>query len=306
MPHLKTLESMIPSRLVPSPRSAAQAVEFTWLECCYDAFMPVSEASPKSLTYASYLKVDELLALQQPLSAGPEHDETLFIVIHQVYELWFKQVLHELRFLAGAFRDGDAPRALATLKRVLTILKTLVAQVDILETMTPVSFNSFRARLESASGFQSAQFRELEFLLGKKSEAFVLHYPEGTAGRARLAAAAGEPTLWDAFLRFLATWGLAVPAAALERDVHQPLAPDPEVQAVLLEVYRDHPVLAMVCERLVDFDEGLQEWRYRHVKMVERTIGSKPGTGGSEGAEYLRRTLFQPVFPDLWAIRGAL
>jgi len=268
--------------------------------------MSLSEASPKPLTYASYLKVDELLALQQPLSEGPEHDETLFIVIHQVYELWFKQVLHELRFLASAFRDGDAPRALATLKRVLTILKTLVAQVDILETITPVSFNSFRARLESASGFQSAQFRELEFLLGKKSEAFVRHYPEGSAGRGRLEAAAREPTLWDAFLRFLATWGLPVPAAALERDVREPVAPDPAVQAVLLEVYREHPALAMVCERMVDFDEGLQEWRYRHVKMVERTIGSKPGTGGSEGAEYLKQTLFQPVFPDLWAIRGEL
>ncbi|MGH9464337.1 MAG: tryptophan 2,3-dioxygenase [Thermoanaerobaculia bacterium] len=268
--------------------------------------MALSEASSKPLTYATYLKVDELLALQQPLSEGPEHDETLFIVIHQIYELWFKQVLHELRFLARAFADGDAPGALATLKRVLTILKTLVAQVDILETMTPVSFNSFRARLESASGFQSAQFRELEFLLGKKSPAMVRHYPEGTRGRARLEAVAEEPTLWDAFLRFLAAWGLAVPPAALARDVREPLAPDPAMQPVLLAVYREHPVLAMVCERMVDFDEGLQEWRYRHVKMVERTIGSKAGTGGSEGAEYLKRTLFQPVFPDLWAIRGEL
>jgi tryptophan 2,3-dioxygenase len=268
--------------------------------------MPPPEASAKPLTYASYLKVDELLALQQPLSDGPEHDETLFIAIHQVYELWFKVVLHELRYLARAFTEGDAPRALATLKRVLTILKTLVAQVDILETMTPVSFNSFRARLESASGFQSAQFRELEFLLGKKTRRAVEHYPEGTSGRARLEAAALEPTLWDAFLRFLAASGLPVPAAALARDVREPVEPDREVQAMLLAVYREHPIPAMVCERLVDFDEGLQEWRYRHVKMVERTIGAKPGTGGSEGAAYLKRTLFRPVFPDLWAIREAL
>ncbi len=272
----------------------------------YNSRMPLSAAASKPLTYASYLKIDELLALQQPLSDGPEHDETLFIVIHQVYELWFKQVLHELRYLAAAFRAGDTPAALATLKRVLTILKTLVAQVDILETMTPVSFNSFRYRLESASGFQSAQFRELEFLLGKKSPRVVDHYPAGTPGRARLEAAFEEPTLWDAFLRFLATWAYAIPAAALERDVRAPIEPDAAVQAALLEVYREHPVLAMVCERMVDFDEGLQEWRYRHVKMVERTIGSKRGTGGSEGAEYLKTTLFQPAFPDLWAIRSEL
>jgi tryptophan 2,3-dioxygenase len=268
--------------------------------------MPLGESSSKALTYSSYLKVDELLELQCPLSDGPEHDEVLFIVIHQVYELWFKQVLHEIAHLQRRFEAGAAIEALSTLKRILTIFKTLVAQVDILETMTPMSFNSFRNRLESASGFQSAQFRELEFLLGKKSEAMVRHHPQGSPGHQRLQRLLDSPTLWDSFLRFLAASGVAVPAEALERDARTAPEPSPPLQEVLLEVYREHPIEALVCERLVDLDEGLQEWRYRHVKMVERTIGTKTGTGGSEGTAYLRRTLFQPSFPDLWAIRSEL
>src|SRR5690349_23855058 len=156
----------------------------------------------KPLTYISYLKLDELLALQQPRSDGPEHDEMLFIVIHQVYELWFKQVLHELRHLRASLQAGDSGRALATLKRVLTILKTLVAQVDVIETMTPMSFNSFRARLEAASGFQSAQFRELEFLLGHKRESVMGHDPEG-----KLKALLAEPSVYDALLAYLQRLG---------------------------------------------------------------------------------------------------
>jgi tryptophan 2,3-dioxygenase len=260
----------------------------------------------KALTYASYLKLDELLALQQPLSPGPEHDEHLFIVIHQVYELWFKQVVHELRHLRGALTEhADAP-ALATLKRVLTILKTLVAQVDILETMTPMSFNSFRTRLEASSGFQSAQFRELEFLLGHKRADALAHHPESGAARARLAQVLAEPSIYDAFLRYLAAEGLAVPPPLLARDVTQPPAPSAELQDLLVLVYQRGGFAPQVCERLVDLDEGLQEWRYRHVKMVERTIGSKAGTGGSSGAAYLRQTLFRPLFPDLWEIRSRL
>lgn len=260
----------------------------------------------KALTYASYLKLQELLSLQQPLSEGPEHDETLFIVIHQVYELWFKQVLHELLFLRSAFQVKDTPRALATIKRVLTILKTLVAQVDVLETMTPMSFNAFRARLDAASGFQSAQFRELEFLLGHRQPAAVQRLPAGNRGRARLEQLLKEPTLYDALLRYLSLNGYAMPAAALDRDYTAPLAANPAVQDVLVQVYRDNGFPAQACERLVDLDEGLQEWRYRHMKMVERTIGAKPGTGGSAGAAYLRETLFKPLFPDLWEIRSRL
>ncbi|MEE8139241.1 MAG: tryptophan 2,3-dioxygenase family protein [Thermoanaerobaculia bacterium] len=268
--------------------------------------MPLSEGRRKPLTYSSYLKIDELLDLQQPLSDGPEHDETLFIIIHQVYELWFKEILHELRKLRGDLEGGDTIAALAGFKRILTILKTLVAQVDILETMTPVSFNSFRERLESASGFQSVQFREVEFILGHKNAKMVRHHAAEGAGGERLQRLLEEPTLYDSFLRFLAGNGYAVPRHLLERDLREPTEGSPEVRQLLLEIYRRDPLLQLVCERMVDLDEGIQEWRYRHVKMVERTIGAKPGTGGSAGAAYLKTTLFQPLFPDLWAIRTEL
>jgi len=260
----------------------------------------------KPLTYLSYLRLDALLSLQQPRSAGPEHDEMLFIVVHQVYELWFKQVLHEMRHLRGRLQAGDSPGSLATLRRVLTILKTLVAQIDVLETLTPMAFNSFRSRLEAASGFQSHQFRELEFLLGHKRPDLVAQHPEGSAGRRALEVLLTEPTVFDAFLQYLAHEGHAVPASALQRDVTLPVVPSPQVQDALLQAYRANGFAAQVCERLVDFDEGLQEWRYRHVKMVERTIGAKMGTGGSAGAAYLRETLFRPLFPDLWDIRSRL
>jgi tryptophan 2,3-dioxygenase len=258
------------------------------------------------LTYSSYLKLDELLALQQPVSEGPEHDETLFIVIHQVYELWFKEILHELDYLKALLAGRDTARALHTLKRVLTILKVVVAQIDVLETMTPLEFLSFRDRLESGSGFQSFQFRELEFVLGMKDPAALRRYPEGGQHRRRLERRLAEPTLWDAFLRFLSAQGYAVPADQLERDVSAPIAPVPGLHPVLIDVYRRDPTTASLCERLVDLDEGLQEWRYRHVKMVQRTIGTKRGTGGSAGAEYLVTTLNRPAFPDLWSIRTEL
>lgn len=264
----------------------------------------------KPLTYLSYLRLDELLALQQPRSGGagqgPEHDEMLFIVVHQVYELWFKQLLHELRFLRGTLSAGDPAAALATLKRVLTILKTLVAQVDVIETMTPMSFNSFRARLEAASGFQSHQFRAMEFILGHKRPELLRQYADGSPARALLEELLTEPSVFDALLGYLAQEGFAVPVSARTRNPREPLLPTDEVQTLLLEVYARRGFSAQLCERLVDLDEGLQEWRYRHVKMVERTIGVKPGTGGSAGAAYLRETLFRPLFPDLWEIRARL
>ncbi len=258
------------------------------------------------VTYSSYLKLEELLSLQQPLSDGPEHDETLFIVIHQVYELWFKEILHEIDHLITLLDRQDAPRALQTLKRVLTILKVVVAQIDVLETMTPLDFLSFRERLESGSGFQSFQFRELEFVLGVKNPAALNRYPPGGEHHRRLERRMAEPTLWDAFLRFLVARGYTVPPEVLARDVSAPVEPVPALRPILLEVYRRDSMLSSLCERLVDLDEGLQEWRYRHVKMVQRTIGTKPGTGGSAGATYLMTTLNQPIFPDLWAIRTDL
>jgi len=257
-------------------------------------------------TYAEYLKVDELLALQQPLSNGPEHDELLFIVVHQVYELWFKELLHELDYLQILLPRNDGARTRHTLKRILTILKVMVAQIDILETMTPLEFLSFRDRLESGSGFQSYQFREIEFALGRKDATALQRYPDGSVPRRRLEQRLRSATLWDTFLRHLSVNGVGVPQADLERDVARSVESSPALHRALVDVYRRLPALADLCERLVDLDEGFMEWRYRHVKMVQRTIGTRRGTGGSAGVDYLLGTLNQPLFPDLWAIRTEL
>jgi len=170
-----------------------------------------------ALTYGRYLRLDQLLGAQQPLSAGPEHDEMLFIVIHQVYELWFKQMLHETAYLQQGLEERDTHHALGTLKRMLTILKTLVSQIDILETMTPMSFGVFRSRLDSASGFESLQFRRFEFALGHKRRSALLHYPEGSEERLVLEQSFEARTLWDSFLRYLDGQGVRVPEAALAR-----------------------------------------------------------------------------------------
>jgi tryptophan 2,3-dioxygenase len=266
----------------------------------------MSHRSSAAVTYGSYLKVDELLSLQQPRSDGPEHDELLFIVIHQVYELWFKELLHELDRVMALLTADDTHRAQHTLKRILTILKVMVAQLDILETMTPLEFLSFRARLEAASGFQSDQFRQIEFVLGAKSEQAVARFPAESRARAALERRYAAPTLWDAFLQYLSREGYRVPPALLRRNVAERVEPSSDVQAILIDLYRRDPKNAELCERLVDLDEGIQEWRYRHVKMVERTIGMKSGTGGSSGAEYLRNTVGRNLFPDLWEIRAHL
>lgn len=260
----------------------------------------------RSQTYSDYLMLDELLSLQRPRSDGPEHDEMLFIVIHQVYELWFKEVLHEVDFLCEELTAGRAPRSLQTLKRILTVLKTLVGQIDVLETMTPLDFLSFRDRLESASGFESFQFRELEFALGKRAPEVVERFPEGSPARERLARRLTSPSVWDAFLAHVDGAGYEVPTRVLQRPVEEPTVESPEVQALLIRIYRENTEIMQLCERLVDLDEGIQEWRYRHVKMVQRTIGTRIGTGGSAGAGYLIETLFKPLFPDLWAIRTDL
>ncbi len=258
-----------------------------------------------AVSYGKYLNLDELLSLQQPRDEM-EHDEMLFIIIHQVYELWFKEVLHEMDYFVRLMDADDGHRAQHTLKRILTILKVLVAQLDILETMTPTEFLTFRERLDTASGFQSDQFRQLEFMLGRKSPAALERFGEGTRAHAGLVARWNAPTIWDAFLHHLAREGYAVPADQLNRDVVSAIEANRGVQAVLIELYRSSPKNSELCERLVDLDEGVQEWRYRHVKMVERTIGAKMGTGGSAGSKYLRTTLNTPAFPDLWEIRTQL
>jgi len=255
------------------------------------------------LTYARYLRLGQLLALQRPLSEPEEHDELLFIVIHQVYELWFKLLLHELDKIGRDFAANDLFGAIATFKRARTIMKTLVGQLDILETMTPMSFAGFRSRLDTASGFQSVQFREVEFVLGLKRAELLRTFEPHTPGCADLARRLHEPSLIDRFYDFLGHRGVAVPAELRARDVTLPASPSPAIQEGLYALYREQPEVAILLELMTDFDEGLQEWRYRHVKLTERTIGNKPGSGGSSGVEFLKRTLFKPLFADLWAIR---
>ena len=263
--------------------------------------------SKDELTYSTYLMIPELLSLQQHLShdddtGKPEHDETLFIVIHQVYELWFKQILHEMDHVITLLNDCKLNAGRHHLRRILTILKTLVGQIDILETMTPAEFASFRSFLANASGFQSAQFRELEFVLGIKDRIQIDWFTESEAER--LQARHDAPTLWDCFVNVMVQAGVDVPTEVTDRDVREPIVENAALQASIVEHYQDE-AFAALCEMLTDLDEGLQEWRYRHVMMVRRTIGTKPGTGGSDGASYLQTTLFKPAFPDLWAIRTA-
>jgi tryptophan 2,3-dioxygenase len=257
----------------------------------------------KSLTYTSYLALEEILGAQRPKS--DEHDEILFIVVHQVYELWFKQLIHELRYLQRMLEEGNDARAFSTFKRVLTILKLVVQQLDVIETMTPVQFLTFRERLESSSGFQSGQFRELEAILGRRDPGVLTAYHEQSPDYERVRAALERRSVYDSFLRYLSDKGYEIPDDVLNRDVTQPAQESKGVQAALLKAYREDGEPAQVAERLVDFDEGFMEWRYHHVKMVERTIGTKVGTGGY-GADYLRSTLHKPFFPDLWAVRGEL
>jgi tryptophan 2,3-dioxygenase len=256
-----------------------------------------------SLTYSSYLHLDDLLDLQEPRSSPAEHDEMLFIVIHQVYELWFKLLLHEVEKINRDFTGNDPYGAIHTFKRARTVMKTLVGQLDILETMTPMSFSSFRDRLETASGFQSTQFRELEFALGFKRPATLKFVDPQSPSLPTLQRRLAEPSVVDHFYDFLGQRGVTIPPSLRGGDRTQPTQANEQVQEGVLALYLKNPDLAILFELMTDFDEGLQEWRYRHVKLVERTIGSKHGTGGSPGVPFLKESLFKPIFPDLWAIR---
>ena len=258
--------------------------------------------NPSFQNYQGYLKLGELLSLQHPLSSA--HDETLFIIVHQVYELWFKSMLHELEYSGELLSQDQSDRAASTLKRAVRIVKVLVSQLDVMETMTPLEFSAFRERLGASSGFQSAQFREIEFILGYKRPSVLELFPEDSAERERLEARIHAPTLWDQFVGLLARSGYSVPATSLGKWQDRPVGTDAAVQAALIRVYREDPKLTAFCESLVDLDEGMQEWRYHHLRMVQRTIGTKTGTGGSSGAEYLLTTVLAgPFFPDLWEVR---
>ena len=249
------------------------------------------------LTYGGYLRLDELLAQQLPQADPPAHDELLFITVHQVYELWFQQLLFELEAARDAMMTGETWQARHLLRRVHAIERLLIAQVDILETMTPQDFLAFRAGLAPASGFQSVQFRELEFLSGAKDQAFLARFRAiSGAERGRLERRLAEPSLWDAFVRLLPARGL--PAGA-----------DGQILASLRLVAADrsaHDDLWQLAEDLLSHDELAGLWRARHVAMVERQIGTKSGTGGSTGAPYLRKRVPLRYFPLLWELRDHL
>lgn len=261
-----------------------------------------------ALTYATYLNIDQLLELQRPRSSPAEHDEMLFIVIHQTYELWFRLMLHELDKVCRDFSSNDLFGAIHTWKRLRTIMKTLVTQVDILETMTPMSFTSFRDRLEDSSGFQSAQFREFEFLLGAKRPEMMKPCEKDPVGCERIRKRLVGRSVVDHFYDFLEHRGVEIPLELRDKPVEKSTQPNAEVQEGIYRLYKSpqDADVVILFESMTDFDEGQQEWRYRHVKLVERTIGNKQGTGGSLGVEFLKKSLFQPVFPDLWAIRHRL
>jgi tryptophan 2,3-dioxygenase len=249
------------------------------------------------LTYGGYLRLDELLAQQVPQADPPAHDELLFITVHQVYELWFQQMLYELEAVRDAMTAGETWRARHLLRRVHVIERLLIAQVDVLETMTPQDFLEFRANLAPASGFQSVQFRELEFLSGLKDRAFLARFRAiSEAQRNRLARRLAEPSLWDAYLHLLASRGL-------------PAGTDQQILESLRVVAGDraaHDDLWQLAEGLLTHDELAGLWRARHVVMVERQIGTKSGTGGSTGAPYLRKRVPLRYFPLLWELRDEL
>lgn len=249
------------------------------------------------LTYGSYLRLPGLLAQQVPQADPPAHDELLFITVHQVYELWFQQLLHELAAVRDSMLAGQTWRAGHLLRRAHVIERLLIAQVDVIETMTPQDFGEFRSSLAPASGFQSVQFRELEFLSGLKDERFVTRFRALTAAeRGRLERRLAEPTLWDAYLTLLRSRGL-------------PAVGDEEILASLRAIAgnrADHDDLWQLAEDLLTHDELAGLWRARHVQMVERQIGTKSGTGGSTGAPYLHARVPLRYYPLLWELRDRL
>ncbi|MDT7604656.1 MAG: tryptophan 2,3-dioxygenase [Acidobacteriota bacterium] len=261
------------------------------------------------LSYNKYLRVPELIALQDCLSDPAHHDELLFITIHQTYELWFKQILHEIDAARIAMDEDRASAAARALERAVEIEKVLVQQIHILETMTPISFLGFRDELNPASGFQSMQFREIEFASGLKDAGIIDNFREDEFAANRLRARFDAPALGDAFFTYLARRGFDAPAddAALAKDERQKLY-NRRTRAVLevLTHYEERASEFRLAEALIAHDEYFQLWRAHHVRMVERMVGSKRGTGGSEGVNYLRTTLDRKFFPELWEARTYL
>ena len=261
----------------------------------------------RSMSYGDYLQLDTLLAAQQPVS--DRHDELLFIIIHQATELWMKLVLHELNAACDFVRRDELQPAFKNLARVSRIQAQLIQSWDVLSTMTPSDYSSFRDQLGQSSGFQSAQYRLIEFALGNKQAKRIephRHLPELSA---RLDAALAAPSLYDEAIRLIARRGFAIDAEVLERDVREPHQAQASVLAAWLEIYRDperYWDLYQLAEELVDLEDWFQQWRFRHLTTVQRVIGFKRGTGGTAGVGYLKQVLDIVFFPELWEVRTAL
>lgn len=261
----------------------------------------------EELNYNSYLKVPELLELQHPQSDPEHHDEMFFIIIHQSFELWFKEMLHETGLLVQSFRAGQVSRALKVIKRVNAILEALCQQIQLLSTLTPVEFAGFRKGLGTGSGFQSVQYREMEFAYGLRNEWFFQFFEDDEFARERLRRAFDGPSVYDEFLRALAADGHGVPQELVERDTAQPHELHEGLVDCLKELYlkpEDHYHWVLVCEALLDLDTLFSKWRSIHVLMVSRTIGGQKGTGGSSGKAFLESRLPYRFFPELWEVRN--
>lgn len=261
----------------------------------------------QTMTYARYLALDDLLACQHPRSDCD--DEMLFVIIHQTKELWLKQMIRELRLAKSEVQAGALVPAYKALARVSRIQAVMTLSWDVLATMTPSDYTRFRDVLGPSSGFQSDQFRTVEYLLGLKDARFLTYQEDRPEARAALEAALAAPSLWDDAIAAAARAGLAIPAEVLARDVTQPYEPHPAVEAAFLEVYRHtdrYWELYQLAEKLVDLDDAMATWRHKHVLTVERVIGGKRGTGGTAGATYLHSTLSKRAFPELWTLRTSL
>ena len=259
------------------------------------------------MSYGDYLALDVLLSAQKPLT--DKHDEHLFIIIHQVQELWLKLAAHEIEAAMASIRTDHLPPAFKALARVTRIQEQLIQAWDVLSTMTPSDYLSFRPSLGQASGFQSFQYRVLEFRLGAKDARMLLPHRHKPEIHARLERALREPSLYDEALALLRRRGLPIPREAVERDVSEPHRFDERVRDVWLTIYRnpdEHFDLYEFAEELVDVEDWFQQWRFRHMKTVERIIGHKRGTGGSSGVGFLKSALERSFFPELWDLRTLL
>lgn len=263
----------------------------------------------QAMSYGDYLRLDLVLSAQQPLSNPPRHDELLFIIQHQTSELWLKLMLHELRAVRDLLRDDQLAPALKSLARVKHIQHTLIEQWGVLTTLTPSEYNEFRSFLQSSSGFQSWQYRAIEFILGNKNADMLQVFDHDPSTHRLLSDLMEEPTVYDEFLRFLHRRGHAVPSTILERDVTTAWHLHPALVPVFARIYENSREFWQEyegCEALVDVEDNFQLWRFRHLKTVERIIGSKSGTGGSSGVPFLRRALDLTFFPELYAVRAEL